>query len=27
MRQAPAEMQKDIETKGYAIYKMEGCPR
>ncbi|CAI8805947.1 DUF2024 family protein [Methylocaldum szegediense] len=25
--QAPAEMQKDIETKGYAIYKMEGCPR
>jgi len=24
---APAEMQKEIETLGYAIFKLEGCPR
>lgn len=25
--QASAEMQKDIENQGYAIFKLEGCPR
>ncbi len=23
----PAEMRVDIDRQGYAIYKMEGCPR
>lgn len=24
---APPEMMKDIEAQGYAIYKLEGCPK
>lgn len=24
---APAEMQNQIESQGYAIFKMEGCPK
>ncbi|HYE35233.1 DUF2024 family protein [Methylocaldum sp.] len=24
---APAEMQREIETLGYAVFKLEGCPR
>ncbi|MFO1417716.1 MAG: DUF2024 family protein [Methylotetracoccus sp.] len=24
---APADMQAEIDRQGYAIYKMEGCPR
>jgi hypothetical protein len=23
---APAEMQAEVDARGYAIYKMEGCP-
>jgi hypothetical protein len=25
--EAPAVMRADIDKQGYAIYKMEGCPR
>jgi hypothetical protein len=25
--EAPAAMRADIEKQGYAIYKMEGCPK
>lgn len=25
--EAPAAMRADIDRQGYAIYKMEGCPR
>jgi hypothetical protein len=25
--EAPADMREDIDKKGYAIYKMEGCPK
>lgn len=25
--EAPAEMRADIDKNGYAIYKMEGCPK
>jgi len=25
--EAPADMRADIDKKGYAIYKMEGCPK
>jgi hypothetical protein len=25
--EAPAAMRADIDKNGYAIYKMEGCPR
>jgi len=25
--EAPAAMRADIDKKGYAIYKMEGCPK
>jgi hypothetical protein len=24
---APAEMQEQIQARGYAIYKLEGCPK
>lgn len=24
---APVEMAREIETKGFAIFKLEGCPR
>ena len=24
---APAELRKQIDTQGYAIYKLEGCPK
>lgn len=24
---APAEMQAEIEARGFAIYKLEGCPK
>lgn len=25
--EAPAELRKEIERQGYAIYKLEGCPK
>jgi len=25
--EAPADIRADIDKKGYAIYKMEGCPK
>jgi len=25
--EAPADLRKEIDEKGYAIYKMEGCPK
>lgn len=25
--EAPGEMRKQIDEQGYAIYKMEGCPK
>ncbi|MGZ8188495.1 MAG: DUF2024 family protein, partial [Methylosarcina sp.] len=25
--EAPAELRKQIDSQGYAIYKMEGCPK
>lgn len=25
--EAPAELRKQIDNQGYAIYKMEGCPK
>lgn len=25
--EAPAELRKQIDSQGYAIYKLEGCPK